>query len=177
MTKSEKSEKNGGFIGTGLATYARVGATIGGIIGIMIVVYLIFATIADFRDKHTMSIAGTVVSSQCSNSFDRMATCAVNATYTVDGKTYPVSGKVLSNHKYTAGEQINIQYDPQNVSDAVIEMNPRSEAYINMLVALLFIIIAGINIYYIFKSKSFASIVGGLSVLSIIVAILRHKKY
>ena len=69
-----------------------------------------FALRSFFIDKHTSLVKGSVTQTNCPAS----SSCPTSINYTVDGKSYTLSGSFISPLPST----VNVAYDPKNPSDS-----------------------------------------------------------
>lgn len=173
---SDSNPVTGGGVGeeaySGVATFGRVYATIGAVIGVIIALILIFAGYQKLHDPHTAAVPALVSEANCSSLVRNGTvthTCVVTASYVVAGKTYTASNITVSGSAPMAGSTITLRYNPANPQDVVSELPPREVG--RMMIGLGFFV-GAVSVgfaYLTYKSKGFAAAYGtfeGLGMVS-----------
>lgn len=168
---SDKIDPTVAAIGSGVATYGKIRAVFGAVLGAIIIIAVIALGINRLDDKHTSSVNGSITSITtppgCTSSTYKGVTtysCPVTVSYTVNGTSYTISHTLDDSKAAVVGQQISVQYDPSNPSDGIVEYPPKSMAYIFFGAAALVLIIVVINTMLVFKSQSYATVYGGMGI-------------
>lgn len=155
----------------GLAIYSRVRTTLGFIVLAFIFLIAIAIGINRLHDKHTKISIGVVSSSICTpnkNSYN----CELTIVYSVSGQTYTIITNQNRNYAFQKGDTIPVRYDPQNPRDGIVGPSPKYVGYTIITVALFIMILASVNIYFVYKSQSYAAVTGGLSAVGTVSRVL-----
>lgn len=149
-----------------------IGAGVATIISILFIVLAIF--ILKSSSKRTAVTTATITASTCQpipGSKTPQNSCQLAITYTAGGQNY--KGNLVSNIQYAPGQQIQVEYDPNNPSDVQLKSsNSKTAGIILIIIAVLILLIAWGYFYFIKKNKGFAAVMGaekiGQSVLKTI---------
>jgi hypothetical protein len=148
-------------VGSTLALVARIRA-VGSVIALFVaVVIMLVVGIVTIRDKHTLAVVTTVQTVECKQ-LGNQSSCAVQLEYVVDKKTYSHLTTVLLPSSIKEGENLTVYVDPKNPDD--LRAVPASHGFGWALIgfAAVLAILFGINAYFLFTSKTYAEVVGGV---------------
>lgn len=172
---SEKIDPTASAIGGGLASFGKIRAVIGAFLAVIIIIVLISFGYDRLKDKHTAVADGHVTAITtppgCTATPGKNITtysCPVTITYSADGKNYTLSQTLNDNSAATVGQRVSVQYDPTNPSDAIVEMDPKTAAYLLFGAAGIIFIMVLINTILVFKSQAYATVSGGVGIVDLI---------
>jgi hypothetical protein len=152
---------------SGLATWGKVSSWI---IAIFVSLISVAALYKQYTNVHTASVTGKVLSSVCKQNVDAKNNitydCLVSASYTVNGQQYQADSTVNpSLTEIKTNDDINVNYNPANPSDSVVDIFTTSfERKAVVTMAVVFLLLAWLNVWLVTKYKFFASIRGAESI-------------
>lgn len=173
MEPEAQSKSLGQEVYTGTATFGRVYATIGAVIGVIIALILIFAGVAKLRDPHTQAVVATVTKvAGCAPRKAAKTTeyaCVVDATFVVAKKTYTATNLSITRPApLRTGETVTLRFAPGDPGGAVYEMAPRTAGWALVgLGALIGGVTTGIALLT-YKYKGFAAVEGAVSAIGLL---------
>ncbi len=134
---------------TGLSVIGSFGALIASIFGMII-------GLRRLRDRHTSQAKGFIYSVQCIPSEKK---CKVEARYTADNKVQKIMLESPDPSPFSTNQEITVYYNPQNVTDAVVEAPSKTVA----LAILVFSIIVFLNIgWYLYNQYQIYKVIKDL---------------
>lgn len=160
-------------VSSGFAIYGRIRAVIISIFLILGIIVLIAFGVDRLNDKHTAEVMGTVSSITppgCTSITDNKGniisyTCPVTVSYIVNGTTYTISTTLNQSTAATVGQgNVNVQYIPTDPKDGVVEEPPKDMAYLFFGIAGFIFVLMVVNLYFMFKSQSYATVMGGAAI-------------
>lgn len=173
-------------LGSSLATYARMKAVIGIIVSAIVVVVLVLIGRSLMKTKHSASAmmvvkqvgfvadasaTGSATSSACTPIITKESVryqCIVSGEFTVRGRTVAASNLNYSGSRpIGAGEALKVYYDPNNPSDVVTgKVGKKTLGIVLIVVAVLIALLSVISTVFVFSSKGYAMIQGGVGAMS-----------
>ena len=161
----------GSDVYTGVATYGRIRATIGAIVGVLIALMLIIIGIVLLQNRHTAEALVTVTAVRsCGNSMSTsngvpVVNCSVSVAFTTDaGVAVTASGVNVSGTAAVAvGDTMYLRYDPKNPKDVRQTVSPRLAGWLCIGGGLLVGGGSVLNAYFTMKSKTYAAVDGSLA--------------
>jgi hypothetical protein len=171
--KQSLSSRIGSDVYTGVATFGRVQAVMGAVIGVIIALVLILIGAAKLRDPHTAAAAMTVTSSACDAQTDptdgsKSWLCTVDLQFTYQGRIYNARQvRVVSASPLNAGATITARFNPRDPAGGVVqEPSPRALGW-GLIGGGLAVGAIGVTMAVLaFKSKGFAAVEGSVGILS-----------
>jgi hypothetical protein len=156
-------------VGTGLATFERIKTIFYIFIFIILFSLTVMFIIYAIQDKHTSSMNATITNAVCDKITGKDGnveyTCAIDVTYKVGDQECNVAKLIAFNQTpYEKGQVVTISYDPSNVCDARYGIPLRTVAYMTIAILSIVTIFFGLNAYFVFKSKSYATGVGAVDI-------------
>lgn len=140
--------------------WANVGAIIGSIIGVLFIIgglYNVFR-----KDKYSAEIQGKIMDATCATitqNNQQIQQCAIKVEYIVDGKTYPF--QTTRNEFYAKDQNVSLRYNPENPSEASMDMSAKTEGLWMLLIGAIILAAAWIN-WYLKRRYKFAAAAGGV---------------
>ena len=155
---------------SGLANWGKISSWI---IAIFVSLISVGALYKQYTNVHTSSVTGKVLSSTCKQNVDAKNNvtynCVVSAVYTVNGQQYQADSTVNpSLTEIKQNDDINVNYNPSNPSDSVVDIFTTSvERKTVVTIAVVALLLAWLNVWLVTKYKFFASIRGAESISDI----------
>lgn len=165
MTKQLRQE-----IVTGLSWYGRFQALLLFLIGSMFGIGFIILGYKESKNVHTEKIDAIVtdLDSPCiviNNKFN----CKLTVKYNVNNQDYLKTLSVETNNSYIKGDKLTIYYNPSNPEDSLyLDMSPKSSEIILIIIGSILLLISIVVPILTWKSRGFATISGGASLLGTI---------
>jgi hypothetical protein len=160
-----KYKLSGDDVGSGLALIARIRGVIGAIALLVAVVLMIMVGIKAIRDKHTLAVQGTVAEVILVKQVGNQSSCTVRLIYEVNSKPYDHITTIFVPVPPKVDDKITVYVDPQNPDDLqLVEVSPRT-GWALIGGAIVLSILFAINLYFLFTSKGYAEVVGGVEVV------------
>ena len=148
---------------SGLSTFGRINSDINliifSVVGIIFFIVGIF--VAKHNSRHTEYINADIIAIQLCTTKN----CTVTVGYNVNGKRYTATVNTNSPN-VTLNSSMGIYYDPNNPSDVTLTPLPKWLGYTFIGIGITLPIIAYIMYYFTHKSKEFAAVQGGLSLMN-----------
>ena len=173
---SNKKESTGEEIYSGVATFGRVSAVIGVIIGTLagLIMIPIGIYLLTKKVKKTASTDATIENADCTESAQDSTisfNCTLNVNYKVGN--VPYSGVVTSSGPthYMSGKKVKVYYDPSNPKDVALDSGKSKHiaGIILIVVGVIVPLVAWVWWYFARKYKAVAAVGGtmaGLDILS-----------
>ena len=154
-------------IATGIATFERIKTFLSIFIFIIILGIMTTTAFYLYNDKHTSSTQATIQNAICTpvqNSNPTQYTCNLSLFYTIDNKVYSNKITITSMESYVKGQTIQILYNPENPNDIISGTSPKTIAYFLFVLIPIITILYIFNVYFVFKSKAYATTVGAIDI-------------
>lgn len=151
---------------TGLATYGRVQAVLGFVVGLVVGIALIGGGLwlALFhKTTHTAPALARVLEAKCRTDTKPVA-CDIVGSYELAGVAREASFTTYDKVR-SKDDTVDIWYDPNDPSDVVAGTDSRWFGWILAAVGLLVVAISGFSMYMSIKYKAVAAIGGGVSLV------------
>lgn len=170
-----KLVKAGGGVGENIydaaASYGRIKTSITSVVMVFIALLCVFFGIKVMvsKDAYSGKARATVVNPDCrdfTNSGGKGVQCALDVTYTVDGRTFK---KVIdeSGRNYKAGDVLEIRYNPLNPIETTTSWTKLAIGLIIIVVGILLALFAWLSWMITQKSKFGASLVAANDAIDI----------
>ena len=140
-------------VASGLSTFGRINAVIGCVVMTIVSIIMTIIGVHLIRSPPRTGKTNGKITNVENNKF--------RASYTVNGQPFTLNGTSSS---YGVGDDVNIVYNVNNPTDSRLSTQ-LSDKKIGMILILIAVVLAGItyiSTYFMFKSKTYSTIMGGL---------------
>jgi hypothetical protein len=163
-------------MGDALYGYAKIKASIGLAIGIIIGSLLIYGGYyISTNNNKTSNIQGKIKKSTCTKNKSNNFSCDIEYEFTVKDKTYnSIHSGYSSSYNITDGSNITVYYDEKDPNDSSLSTS-KNIKYILYALGGFIIIGAIVHFALVFYSKAYGTITGGVDAASSIAGAFRSS--